>query len=85
MAILLNYEGIKGETSDKNHKDWIDVSSWTWGTKRAITSNTSTRGDRESSNAVISDLQITKYMDSSSFASPKPEQVKVVMSIWSIS
>ena len=66
MAILLNYEGIKGETSDKNHKDWIDVASWTWGTKRTITSNTSTRGDRESSNAVISDLQITKYMDSSS-------------------
>ena len=66
MAILLNYEGIKGQTSDKNHQDWIDLVSWAWGTKRAITSNTSTKGDRESSNAVISDLKITKYMDSAS-------------------
>lgn len=66
MAILLHYEGIKGETSDKNHEGWVDVVSWTWGAKRAITSGTSTQGDRESSNATISDLKINKYMDSAS-------------------
>jgi len=64
MAILLHYEGIEGETSDNNHKGWIDIASWMLGTKRDITSNTSTKGDRESSNARISDLKINKYMDS---------------------
>ena len=66
MSVFLNYEGIKGESSDDGHKDWIDVDSWEWGTTRQITSSTSTQGDRESSNATISDLKITKKMDSSS-------------------
>jgi len=66
MSIFLYYEGIKGETSDPDHKDWIDVDAWQWSAGRKITSSTSTRGDRESSNAVIRDLKITKSMDSSS-------------------
>lgn len=66
MSIFLNYEGIKGESSDSNHKDWVDVDSWSWGVQRKITSASSTQGDRESSNAVVSDLTITKKMDSSS-------------------
>jgi type VI secretion system secreted protein Hcp len=46
----------------------MDVESISWGVGRQITSNTSTQGDRESSNAVITDLQVTRYMDS---ATPK--------------
>ena len=66
MSIFLDYEGIKGESSDSGHKDWVDVDAWSWGVSRKITSSTSTRGDRESSNAVVSDLKLTKKMDSSS-------------------
>jgi len=66
MAILLDYEGIEGETSDKNNEGCIDCEGWRFKTDRSVTSNTSTKGDRESSNATISDLEITKYMDSSS-------------------
>lgn len=66
MSIFMNYEGIKGEASDQRHKDWIDVETWRWGVDRQITSSTSTRGDRESSNATITDLHITKLMDKSS-------------------
>lgn len=66
MSVFLNYDGIKGESSDSNHSGWIDVSSWEWGVQRKITSEASTRGDRESSNAVIRDLTITKLMDNSS-------------------
>lgn len=66
MAILLDYEGIKGETSNKSHEGCINCEGWRFKTNRGITSNTSTKGDRESSNATISDLEITKYMDSSS-------------------
>jgi len=64
MSIFMNYEGIKGESSDQGHKDWIDIDSWGWDVEREITSNSSTRGDRESSNAVLSSLRITKKMDS---------------------
>lgn len=63
MSIFLYDPKIKGETSDKNHKDYIDVLDVEFGVSRAITSATSTQGDRESSNAVISDLTIKKIMD----------------------
>ncbi len=65
MSIFVNYEGIKGEASDPGHKDWMDVETISWGVGRNITSATSTQGDRESSNAVIHDLQITRLMDKS--------------------
>lgn len=68
MSIFVNYEGITGESSDSGHSGWMDVETVTWGVGRQITSNSSTAGDRESSNAVISDLQIVRYMDS---ATPK--------------
>ncbi|MBI3899945.1 MAG: type VI secretion system tube protein Hcp [Gammaproteobacteria bacterium] len=64
MSVFLNYEGIKGESADRGHKEWIDVETWKWGTHRQITSASSTKGDRESSNARIVDLIITKKMDS---------------------
>ncbi len=65
MSIFMLYEGIKGESSDQNHKDWIDITAWKFDIARAITSATSTRGDRESSNAEIGDLIVTKHTDSS--------------------
>ena len=68
MSIFVNYEGVKGESSDSGHAGWMDVESVTWGVGRQITSNSSTAGDRESSNAVISDLKIVRHMDS---ATPK--------------
>ncbi|MBX2809253.1 MAG: type VI secretion system tube protein Hcp [Cellvibrionaceae bacterium] len=63
MSIFLNYDGITGECSDANHKGWIDVERIKWGTSRNITSSTSTQGDRESSNAIITDLSFIKLMD----------------------
>jgi type VI secretion system secreted protein Hcp len=68
MSIFVDYSGIKGEASDPAHKQWMDVEKISWGVGRQITSNTSTQGDRESSNATISDLTLTRYMDS---ATPK--------------
>lgn len=64
--IFLQHPDIKGETSDKNHIGCIDVEDFEWGVGRKITSATSTQGDRESTNAVISDLIFTKWMDKSS-------------------
>lgn len=64
MSIFMSFDGIKGESSDKNHKGWIDLESIGWGVNRKISSNSSTQGDRESSNAIITDLTIQKHMDS---------------------
>lgn len=64
MSIFMNYEGIKGESSDKNHKDWMDIDNISWGVKRNITSHTSTQNDRESANAEVTDLTVTRRMDS---------------------
>jgi len=68
MSIFVNYEGIKGESSDPNHKGWMDIKSIGFGVDRKITSSTSTSGDRESSNANITDLVIMRHMDK---ATPK--------------
>ncbi|MBI3897622.1 MAG: type VI secretion system tube protein Hcp [Gammaproteobacteria bacterium] len=63
MSIFMTLDGVQGESADKGHSKWIDVAYFQWGTKRLITSATSTRGDRESSNAVIRDLLIRRFMD----------------------
>jgi len=68
MSIYVLYDGVKGECSDDNHKDWQDVHSISWGVGRNITSRAGTQGDRESSNAVISNIMIKKFMDK---ATPK--------------
>lgn len=66
MSVFLHIPGITGESSDSAHNGWIDIAAWKWSVERSITSNTSTRGDRESSNAKISDLLISKYFDKAS-------------------
>ncbi len=65
MSIFMQIEGIKGESSDLYHKDWLDIESIEWRVGRKITSRTSTRGDRESSNPEYSELLLFKRMDSS--------------------
>jgi len=66
--IFMFREGVKGESSDKFHKDWMDIESIEWRIRRKITSRTSTRGDRESSNPEYSELLLFKRMD---IATPK--------------
>jgi len=50
MSIFAHIEGIEGEASDSFHKGWLDILS-------------ASCGDRESSNAVIRELTIKRYMD----------------------
>ncbi|MBX2808897.1 MAG: type VI secretion system tube protein Hcp [Cellvibrionaceae bacterium] len=63
MSIFMLLEGIRGESSDNFHKEWIDVESIEWRVGRQITSRTSTRGDRESSNPEFSELLLFKRID----------------------
>ena len=64
MSVYMNYEGIEGETTDANHAGWMDIEHLSWGTSRNISSASSTSTDRESANASITDLNITRSMDS---------------------
>lgn len=66
MTALLYIPGVRGETSDANHPGWIDIDELTTGIQRFISSNTSTCGDRESANAVMQHLKLSKRMDSTS-------------------
>ena len=61
--IFMFHPDAKGESSDNNHKDWMDIDYISWGSQRLITSSTSTQGDRESSNTIITDLTLHKHMD----------------------
>lgn len=68
MSAFFYVDGVTGTVSDANHKGRLAIISYGWGVSRKLTSNTSTQGDRESANAVITDLEIVRTMDK---ATPK--------------
>jgi len=53
---------IKGEATDKGHKDEIDVLSWSWG----MSQSSSGTGGGGSGRVNVQDMSVTKYVDSSS-------------------
>jgi type VI secretion system secreted protein Hcp len=66
MAAYIKFDGIDGETLDKDHKNWSDVISFSQGITQpgsAATGATRRRGD-----VVLADIAIAKELDK---ASPK--------------
>lgn len=63
MSIFLRADGITGESSDRNHPGWIDIFTLEWSLQRNITAASSTRNDRESSNARFLEMELTRFMD----------------------
>jgi type VI secretion system secreted protein Hcp len=66
MAIYVKYEGIDGEATHDTHKKWLDVSSLQWGMGRAISTKSGATTNREASEPSVSEVTISKLMDSSS-------------------
>jgi type VI secretion system secreted protein Hcp len=62
----MKYGDIKGEVTATGHTDWIEVNSFQWGVGRGIGSPTGSTKDRESSAPSISEIVVTKHLDSSS-------------------
>lgn len=57
---FLQIDGIKGSSTDKDHKDWIDIESFSWG----LTLVTSTAGGGGSvGKASFSDLSWSQHVD----------------------
>jgi type VI secretion system secreted protein Hcp len=66
MAIYMNYDGIPGEATQADHQNWIDIGSFQFGIGRAISHGIGSTANREASEPSISEITVTKTMDSSS-------------------
>jgi len=63
---FLKIDGIKGESTDDKHKDWIEVLSYTWGVAQMASATASSSGGGAVQRADFQDLTIVKLMDSAS-------------------
>ena len=61
---LLELDGIKGESSDKKHKDTIQIESFSWGVSQQGTH--SSGGGGGAGKVSFSDITVTKVVDKSS-------------------
>lgn len=59
---FLQIDGIKGESKDKDHKDWIDIDSFSWGLTSTVSS---TGGGGGTGKATFSDFAWTQQVDMS--------------------
>lgn len=66
MAIYMQLDGVKGDVEEAGHKDWIQLNSFQWGCGRGIGSPKSSASDRESSEASVSEITVTKVVDEAS-------------------
>ena len=53
--------GIKGESQDSAHKDWIDVMSWNWGMMQSGTTHMG--GGAGGGKVSVQDINFTKFVD----------------------
>ncbi len=63
MAVdfFLKLDGINGESQDENHKNEIQLMSWSWGASQ--TSSVAGTGGSGAGKANLADLSIMKYVD----------------------
>jgi type VI secretion system secreted protein Hcp len=68
MAIdaYLQIEGIKGESSDDKHRDWIEVSHVAWGVHQPRAATVSTAGGHTNGRAELQNIIFHKLADLSS-------------------
>ena len=65
MAVdfFLKLGDIKGESTDHQYKDWIEVLAWSWGMSQSGTMHTGTGGGTGKVN--VQDFSVTKFVDRS--------------------
>jgi type VI secretion system secreted protein Hcp len=65
-GMYARFDGVEGESVDDNHKDWIDLDSFSWGLHKAMVG--ATGQTRRSGVTTVEDIVVTKKLDK---ASPK--------------
>src|SRR3979490_2281442 len=63
----MDFDGIKGDVTAADYKGWIELNSFQFGVSRGVSSGAG-GATRESSSPSISEIVVSKYLDS---ASPK--------------
>lgn len=61
LDMFLEVDGIKGESTDKTHKEKIQVLAWSWGLSNSGTFHDGPGGG--SGKANFQDISVTKYID----------------------
>ena len=65
MPIFIKIEGVDGDATHPDYKNWIDAASLTWGVGRAIDTPIGSTMNRESGEPSVSEVTFTKTMDKS--------------------
>jgi type VI secretion system secreted protein Hcp len=66
IDVYLYIEGIKGESADDRHKDWIECKSVNWGVEQPKSATASTGGGHSAERCEHRDIVISKLPDLSS-------------------
>jgi len=65
MGIYMDFDGIKGEATDQDHRKWIDVLSLSWGAGRANGAVLGSAQNSADSQPRLSDMTVVKLYDAS--------------------
>jgi type VI secretion system secreted protein Hcp len=63
IDVHLQIDGIKGESADDKHRDWIECSSVHWGISQPKSATASTGGGHTAERADLQDIMFTKLAD----------------------
>jgi type VI secretion system secreted protein Hcp len=66
IDVYLQIDGIKGESADDKHKDWIECKSVAWGVEQPKSATASTGGGHTAERCEHDDIHLTKLADLSS-------------------
>ncbi|HEV7817358.1 MAG TPA: type VI secretion system tube protein Hcp [Janthinobacterium sp.] len=66
IDVYLQIDGIKGESQDDKHKEWIECTSVHWGMIQPKSATASTGGGHTSERAELDDIRFQKVADLSS-------------------
>lgn len=66
IDVYLYIEGIKGESADDRHKDWIECKSVNWGVEQPKSATASTGGGHTAERCEHRDIVVSKLADLSS-------------------
>ncbi|MGZ3184092.1 MAG: Hcp family type VI secretion system effector [Telluria sp.] len=66
IDVYLQIDGIKGESNDDKHKDWIECASVQWGIAQPKSATASTGGGHTAERAELEEISFAKMADLSS-------------------
>jgi len=66
IDVYLQIEGIKGESQDDKHKEWIEVTGVHWSIHQPRSATASTAGGHTAERVAMSDISFSKLADLSS-------------------